>query len=161
MAGAEIRANFEQHLAPDVVRRSPATGGPASRRARDITALFTDIEGFTNMTERVDPGDLVALLDTYFDVTARIATDHGGMIDKIVGDAVHVIFDALTRWTTTRARRVLRAGVLEASEEVRRSPMGRRLRLGADAYRHRDRAGNRWRYRRQPGSSTTPPMATQ
>ena len=69
-----LRASFEQHLAPDVVRRIAAD--PAALRLRgemrEITALFTDIEGFTSMTERADPTDLVALLDTYFDVAARI-----------------------------------------------------------------------------------------
>jgi adenylate cyclase len=51
-------------------------------RDGEITALFTDIEGFTSLTERADPTDLVALLDAYFDVATRIVTDHGGMIDK-------------------------------------------------------------------------------
>ena len=91
-----LRLSFEQHLAPEVVRRIAAD--PAALRLRgemrEITALFTDIEGFTSMTERAEPTDLVALLDAYFDVTTRIVTDHGGMIDKIVGDAIHAIFNA-------------------------------------------------------------------
>ena len=91
-----LRLSFEQHLAPEVVRRIAAD--PAALRLRgemrEITALFTDIEGFTSMTERAEPADLVALLDTYFDVATRIITDHGGMIDKIVGDAIHAIYNA-------------------------------------------------------------------
>jgi adenylate cyclase len=91
-----LRLSFEQHLAPEVVRRIAAD--PAALRLRgemrEITALFTDIEGFTSMTERAEPTDLVALLDAYFDVATRIVTDHGGMIDKIVGDAIHAIYNA-------------------------------------------------------------------
>jgi adenylate cyclase len=46
------------------------------------------------MTHRTDPEQLVAVLDLYFDgITARVV-EHGGMVDKIVGDAVHAIFNA-------------------------------------------------------------------
>jgi adenylate cyclase len=91
-----LRVSFEQHLAPQVVRRI-ATDPAALRLSgeiREITALFTDIEDFTSMTERAEPTELVALLDMYFDAAARIVSDHGGMIDKIVGDAIHAIYNA-------------------------------------------------------------------
>ena len=56
----QLRLSFEQHLAPEVVRRIAAD--PAALRLRgemrEITALFTDIEGFTDMTERAEPTDL-------------------------------------------------------------------------------------------------------
>jgi adenylate cyclase len=128
-----LRARFEQHLAPDVVRRIAAD--PAALRLRgefrEITALFTDIEGFTGMTERADPADLVALLDAYFDAAARVVTDHGGMVEKIVGDAVHAIFNAPFALEAHPARAVACArALLEASEGVRASPLGQRLRLG-------------------------------
>ena len=38
---------------------------------REITALFTDIEGFASMTEHAEPAELVALLDAYFDAPRR------------------------------------------------------------------------------------------
>jgi adenylate cyclase len=129
----QLRLRFEQHLAPEVVRRIAAD--PAALRLRgemrEITALFTDIEGFTDMTERSEPTELVALLDAYFDVTTRIVTDHGGMIDKIVGDAIHAIFNAPFTLEDHAQRAVTAAlALLEATEEVRRSPLGQRLRLG-------------------------------
>jgi adenylate cyclase len=128
-----LRASFEQHLAPDVVRRIAADPTALRLRGelREITALFTDVEGFTSMTERADPVDLVALLDAYFDVATKIVTDHGGMIDKIVGDAVHAIFNAPFAVDNHPARAVSCAlALLEASEEVRRTALGQRLRLG-------------------------------
>jgi adenylate cyclase len=98
---------------------------------REITALFTDIEGFTSLTERADPTDLVALLDAYFDVATRIVTDHGGMIDKIVGDAIHAIYNAPFELEDHASRAVASAlALLKASEEVRKSPLGQRLQLG-------------------------------
>jgi adenylate cyclase len=128
-----LRLSFEQHLAPDVVRRIAAD--PAKVRLqgelREITALFTDIEGFTSMTERAAPTELVALLDAYFDAATKIVTDHGGMIDKIVGDAVHAIFNAPFALENHPERAVACAlALLAASEEVRASALGRRLALG-------------------------------
>ena len=61
---------------------------------REVTALFTDIEGFTAMTHRAGPEQLVAELDGYIEGVATIIMDHGGMVDKIVGDAVHALFNA-------------------------------------------------------------------
>jgi adenylate cyclase len=91
-----VRRRFEQHLAPAVVQRiieQPnllKLGG----ESREVTALFTDVEGFTAMTHRAGPEQLVAALDSYFEGVAAIIVEHGGMIDKIVGDAVHALFNA-------------------------------------------------------------------
>jgi adenylate cyclase len=93
---ALVRRRFEQHLAPAVVRRmidEPQLVKLGGER-REITALFTDVEGFTSMTHRADPEALVAALDDYFEGAANIIIDHGGMVDKIVGDAVHALFNA-------------------------------------------------------------------
>ncbi|HLB98612.1 MAG TPA: adenylate/guanylate cyclase domain-containing protein, partial [Acetobacteraceae bacterium] len=128
-----LRLSFEQHLAPEVVRRIVADPGAVRLRGelREITILFTDIEGFTGMTERAQPTDLVALLDTYFEATTRIITDHGGMIDKIVGDAIHAIFNAPLPLDDHPARAVASAlALLEVSETMRASPLGRQLGLG-------------------------------
>jgi adenylate cyclase len=59
-----------------------------------MTFLFTDLEGFTALTEAADPKNIVAWLNSYLDGLCRIAMEHGGTIDKIVGDAVHVMFNA-------------------------------------------------------------------
>jgi adenylate cyclase len=59
-----------------------------------VTALFTDVEGFTAMTHRAGPEELVAVLDIYFEGIAGIIVEHGAMVDKIVGDAVHALFNA-------------------------------------------------------------------
>jgi adenylate cyclase len=93
--------------------------------------LFTDIEGFTSMTERAEPAELVALLDAYFDAAARIVTDRGGMIDKIVGDSIHAIYNAPFDLPDHPNRAVQTAlALLAASEDVRRSPLGQQLQLG-------------------------------
>lgn len=93
---ARVRHSFEQRLAPAVVRRLVEEPGvlKLTGERRELTALFTDVEGFTAMTHRADPEQLVAVLDEYFDGAAAIIVEHGGMIDKIVGDAIHALFNA-------------------------------------------------------------------
>jgi adenylate cyclase len=93
---ALVRSRFEQHLAPAVVQRILERPGllKLSGERREVTALFTDIEGFTAMTRHAGPEALLAVLDHYFEGMATIIVAHGGMIDKIVGDAVHALFNA-------------------------------------------------------------------
>ena len=93
---ARIRDRFAQHLAPEVVKRIAEHPHMLKLRAekRVLTALFTDIEGFTAMTHRAGPEQLVAELDGYIEGVATIVMNHGGMVDKIVGDAVHALFNA-------------------------------------------------------------------
>jgi adenylate cyclase len=93
---ARVRQRFAQHLAPQVVSLIVADPNlvKLSGERREITALFTDIEGFTTMTDRLGPQELVSLLDRYFEGVAAIVMKHGGMIDKLVGDAVHAFFNA-------------------------------------------------------------------
>ncbi len=91
-----VRRRFEQRLAPAIVRRIIEDPDLVKLRGerREITSLFTDIEGLTAMTHRADPQEMVAVLDTYFERVIAIVVAHGGMVDKIVGDAVHAIFNA-------------------------------------------------------------------
>ena len=93
---ARLRRRFEQHLAPAVVRRIVDEPDLVKLRGekREVTALFTDIESFTAMTHRAHPEKLVAVLDDYVEGVASIIMAHGGMVDKIVGDAVHAFFNA-------------------------------------------------------------------
>ena len=92
----KLRAAFGHYLSPQLVEalaRDPdrlRLGG----EEREMTFLFTDLEGFTSFTESVAPALLVSTLNDYLDGVCAIAMDHGGTIDKIVGDAVHVMFNA-------------------------------------------------------------------
>jgi adenylate cyclase len=91
-----IERRFAQHLSPQAVQRIVDNPGELKLEGetRTITAVFTDIEGFTALTERLGPEAVVALLDRYIDTVADIVVAHGGMVDKIVGDAVHAYFNA-------------------------------------------------------------------
>lgn len=92
----QIRNAFGQYLSPGLVEQ--ITNDPSSLtlggEARDMTFLFTDLEGFTSLTENIAPTRLVTVLNGYLDGLCAIVMDHGGAIDKIVGDAVHAMFNA-------------------------------------------------------------------
>lgn len=91
---ARLASRMRQHLPETVVARL-TSGAPAMpAELREITALFTDIEGFSALTQTLRPDQLVAQLDGYMTDVTAIIKQHGGMVDKIVGDAVHALFNA-------------------------------------------------------------------
>jgi adenylate cyclase len=65
-----------------------------SGETRRITAMFTDIEGFTRISEAVDTKVLVEQLTAYFNVATRVIARHGGTVDKFIGDAIMVLWGA-------------------------------------------------------------------
>jgi adenylate cyclase len=89
-----VRQRFEQHLPPMIVARIAAGHARMPREVREVTFLFTDLEGFTAATNRLGPTAMMAILDDYFAGLTRIVLAAGGNIDKIVGDAVHAMFNA-------------------------------------------------------------------
>lgn len=130
---ARLRRRFEQHLAPGVVERIVAN--PASLKLtgerREITALFTDIEGFTQTTRDIGPEQLVSVLDGYFEGVTRIVGEHGGMVDKLVGDAVHAFFNAPLDLAEHPQHAVAcAAAILAWTEDYRAQGLAAAIRLG-------------------------------
>ncbi|UJW87199.1 CHASE2 domain-containing protein [Devosia sp. SL43] len=95
-AETALRRRIGQLLPPGVVARFVREPNllRLEGEERQVTALFTDIEGFTQSLQGVEPRRFVGILDAYFTGMTRIVLAHGGMIDKLVGDAVHALFNA-------------------------------------------------------------------
>jgi adenylate cyclase len=71
---------------------------------QECSFVFTDLAGFTKLMERIDPSEAVTLLNTYFDQMIAIAFRHDGTLDRIVGDAVAIMFSAPVPQSDHRAR---------------------------------------------------------
>ncbi|WP_375290531.1 CHASE2 domain-containing protein [Qipengyuania sp.] len=61
---------------------------------KDLFVLFSDLEGFTKMSHAIPPEMVAKLLNRYLDMLSRVVLDHGGVIDKFVGDAVVAFWGA-------------------------------------------------------------------
>ncbi|HTO33315.1 MAG TPA: CHASE2 domain-containing protein [Pararhizobium sp.] len=95
-AESAARSKFSQYLPQSVVARyidNPDDDRVAGEE-RPVTALFTDIEGFSTLSQKLSPRDLVTLLDIYYSEVNGLVATYGGMVDKVVGDAVHAFFNA-------------------------------------------------------------------
>jgi adenylate cyclase len=90
-----ILQRFERYVPPEVVARLVRDPGSLKLdgELREVTALLTDVESFSRMTENSSPRTLVGVLDAYFDCVTELVVAHGGMVDKIVGDAVLAFFN--------------------------------------------------------------------
>ena len=61
---------------------------------REVTILFSDIRNFTALSENMAPTDVLALLNRYLDQMSSVIEQHGGVIDKYIGDAIMALFGA-------------------------------------------------------------------
>jgi DNA-binding response OmpR family regulator len=77
---------------------------------RDVAVLFSDICGFTNMSCKMQPREVVELLNGFFDVMCPIVKSEAGDIDKFIGDAIMAVFDPLPDGDSP-ALRAVRAGL--------------------------------------------------
>ena len=72
--------------------------------------LFSDIRGFTTLSERLTPDDVVALLNPYLEAMSNVITKHGGTVDKYEGDAIVAFFGEPVHYAD-HAQRALRAAL--------------------------------------------------
>ena len=85
-----LNAVADRSVAEQLITQSGTLGG----ELRHVTMLFCDIRGFTALTENMPPADVIELLNEHMTALTDIAYEHGGIVDKFVGDLIMVLFGA-------------------------------------------------------------------
>ncbi|HAL72821.1 MAG TPA: hypothetical protein DCP71_13730 [Verrucomicrobiales bacterium] len=85
-----LNAVADRTVAERLIENREALGG----ELRDVAMLFCDIRGFTALTEKMPPHEVIELLNEHMTLLTQVAYDHGGIVDKFVGDLIMVLFGA-------------------------------------------------------------------
>ncbi len=96
-AKKHIQGVFGRYVSDSVVSNIVKGGEDALKlggQKRDIAVLFVDVRGFTPLSEGLDPTEVVEILNKYLERTTKAVFDHGGTVDKFIGDATMAIFNA-------------------------------------------------------------------
>jgi class 3 adenylate cyclase len=88
---------FRRYLSPDVASALLGGGDILGGEVVEATILFADLQGFTSLSERSDPGAIVELLNAYFDAAVPAIFEQGGSVIGFAGDAIMAVFNAPTR----------------------------------------------------------------
>ena len=89
-----LKNALSSYVAPHVSARILEEGLHLGGETRDVSVMFADIRGFTQMANRMAPEELVKLLNRYFGVMAAAIFRHGGMLNKTIGDGLLAVFGA-------------------------------------------------------------------
>ena len=117
-----LRQMFGKYVSDEVVEKLLAIGHrpDLGGEAIQVTILFSDIRNFTTISERLNPHQVVEMLNAYFSRVCEPIWQEGGTVDKFIGDAVMAVFGSPVPYKD-HAQRALRAalGIAETAREFR------------------------------------------
>jgi adenylate cyclase len=93
---AVVLANFQRYFAPDLAQQIVGQDGVVQLGGtkRPVVVFFSDIRGFTSLSEQMSPDDIASLLTEYFTEMVEILFEHDGTLDKFMGDAIMALWGA-------------------------------------------------------------------
>jgi adenylate cyclase len=93
---ALVRSNFERYFSPNIasVIAEQQNAGKLPSQKQPVVIFFSDIRGFTPMSENMSPDDIATLLTEYFTEMVEIVFEHSGTLDKFMGDAIMALWGA-------------------------------------------------------------------
>jgi adenylate cyclase len=131
-----LRNAFSRYVSPEIVKRiTKLRGNLFAGEERELSILFTDIRGFTSLSEKLSPQQIVLLLNRYFTPMTALVREHSGTMDKFIGDALMAFWNAPLDVPKHPARAVsvalaMQEKLLSLNGELR-AEFGVDLRIGA------------------------------
>ncbi len=112
-----IQGAFGKYVPPAVVDEIAQNPGALrlGGQKRSITVLFSDLAGFTSLSETMEPEELLSILNEYLTVMTQLVMDEEGTLDKYIGDAIMAFWNA-PKTQEDHADRALRTAVLMQRE---------------------------------------------
>ena len=121
----EIKKQFEHYLDPRQVKQlqdNPSLlklGG----EKKEATFLFTDVRGFTSLSEKLQPEQVTELMNQALTIQSNAVQEHGGMVDKYIGDAMMAIFNAPLDLPEHENQAILAAQKIQENMQVADMPL--------------------------------------
>ena len=110
-----VHQTINRYLSDKIARAVLANpDAVAASEKRDVSVLMSDISGFSQLAERLEPERVVELLNVYLGAMTEVVDDHDGAIDEFIGDAVLVIFGAPLEMADHAARATACAVAMQA-----------------------------------------------
>ncbi len=93
---ALVRSNFERYFSPNIAQviAQQQDAGRLPSEKRPVVVFFSDIRGFTPMSETMSPDEIARLLTEYFTEMVDKVFEYGGTLDKFMGDAIMALWGA-------------------------------------------------------------------
>jgi len=129
----QIKKQFEHYLDPRQVQQlqnNPELLKLGGER-KDCTILFTDVRGFTSLSETLPPEEVTELMNKALTLQVNAVKKYGGMVDKFIGDAMMAIFNAPIDLDMHEDRAILTAK--EIQEKMQEADLGIEIGIGINS----------------------------